>query len=549
MYISRIEADLGDLPRILGEDGIARVPDIYTADEIAAINAVMDPFFQKKSAERRAYVWPDDMMELGIFETILSHSLKNVLFSIMPDPVIYHMLSSEIAGSNTKSHVFGDLPGGWHRDPDCSYFPKDPTHVSIFVYLTDVGPGNGCFELVPRLPHAPLESDSPVVSMMGRRGTSFVWHRSFYHRAAPNTSAQRRRIIKLSIQRNEFPSMHLRQDYFRRTLAEVPRGDARTDVLLGRYQGKQAPLLSPGKVVVPSRVVAQSIVGVLKGKAVAPDTKTGAGPGPRPYAPRDNSEFGPLPRALAQDGIARVPDIYAVAELAEINAALNPAFKEKSGEARSYVLPDDMVKLGILEKILSPSMQDVLFSVMPDPVIYHLLASEIAGGNSRSHIFAEKPGGWHRDPDAAYIPGDPTHVSLFVYLSRVGPNDGALELAPQDPTTTLRPESAVISMAGGAGLSFLWHRSFYYREAPNSGPRRRRVIKISIQRNEFPSANLKQPAYASAFKTLPAGDARLDVLLGRFQGGPGPSLSPVTQVIPQLLAPISSVGLTTKDIK
>jgi len=186
---------------------------------------------------------------------------------------------------------------------------------------------------------------------------------------------------------------------------------------------------------------------------------------------------------------------------------------------------------------------------MPDPVIYHLLASEIAGGNSRPHIFGEKAGGWHRDPDSTYIPGDPTHLSLFVYLSKVGPNDGALELAPQDPATPLRPDSAVISMTGGAGLSFIWHRSFYYREAPNSGPRRRRVIKISIQRNEFPSANLKQPAYASAFKNLPTGEAGLDLLLGRFQGGPGPSLSPLKQVIPLHLQPITSVGSTTKDIK
>lgn len=263
MYIRRIESEIGELPAILARDGIVAVPNIYTDAELNEINAIMDPFFEKRTRQARAYVWPDDMIGLGIFQKVLSDSLKDVLFSIMPDPVIYHLLSSEIAGGNSRSHIFDELPGGWHRDSDCRYFEKDPTHVSIFVYLTDVAPDNGCFEIVPQLPNLPLNSSSPVVSVKGRRGTSFVWHRSFHHRAAPNTSPMRRRIIKLSIQRNEFPSIHLGRDYFRRTLAEVPRGDVKTDLLLGRFQGKPAPRLAPANPVVPSRVAPTSTLGLL----------------------------------------------------------------------------------------------------------------------------------------------------------------------------------------------------------------------------------------------------------------------------------------------
>ncbi len=280
MYIPRDLSELGPLAKLLGRDGIARVPDIYSVAEIAALNAAMDGFFERKADEARAYVWPDDMVALGIFGAVLSPGMQDVLFSVMPDPVIYHMLASEIAAGNDRSHVFEDAPGGWHRDEDCLYFEHDPTHVSVTVYLSDVGPGDGVFELAPQLPDRALRRETPVVSMTGRAGLSFVWHRSFHHRAAPNAGARRRRIIKFSIQRNDFFSQHLKAGYFRRTLAEIPQGDLRMDMLLGRFQGRQAPLLAPAKLVAPSRVTPAGVLGpVADGLAPRP-AMAREGPGP-----------------------------------------------------------------------------------------------------------------------------------------------------------------------------------------------------------------------------------------------------------------------------
>jgi len=55
----------------------------------------------------------------------------------------------------------------------------------------------------------------------------------------------RRRLVKLSIQSNEYPSHHLTNSHFSGVIAQTPAGDPRMDLLLGRYQGKTAPRLEP----------------------------------------------------------------------------------------------------------------------------------------------------------------------------------------------------------------------------------------------------------------------------------------------------------------
>jgi hypothetical protein len=226
--------------------GICELPELYTKEEIAAINAAVEPLLSSRLAEKRSYVHPEEMMELGVMKMVFKDRMMDVLFSIMPDPVLYHCHIYEIAANNTTSHIFGDSLRGWHRDPDSSYVEGDPTHVSIFIYLTDVGPDDGAFEFIPSVPPTKwLHSGTPFIAAQGQRGYSFAWHRNYYHRASPNRGPVRRRLFKLSIQSNEYPSHHLANPHFSKLIAETPKGDTRWDLLLGRYQGKAAPHLDP----------------------------------------------------------------------------------------------------------------------------------------------------------------------------------------------------------------------------------------------------------------------------------------------------------------
>jgi hypothetical protein len=119
----------------------------------------------------------------------------------------------------------------------------------VFVYLSDVGEEDGPFEFVPQTPEAGLRPDSLAVTMTGETGTSFAWHRSHYHRAAPNRGPTRRRLMKVSVQRHSFPSTQLKRPHFQAVLAGVEPGDVLLDTLLGRFQGQAAPHHAPSQTV------------------------------------------------------------------------------------------------------------------------------------------------------------------------------------------------------------------------------------------------------------------------------------------------------------
>jgi hypothetical protein len=193
-------------------------------------------------------------------------------------------------------------------------------------------------------------------------------------------------------------------------------------------------------------------------------------------------------------------------------------------------------------------MRNILFSIMPDPVMYHCHVYEIAANDTRSHIFSESLSGWHRDPDSELVLGEVTHVSIFVYLTDVGPRDGAFELCPNDPTAWLHSSTPCTSVTGPAGYTFAWQRSFYHRASPNRGPRRRRLFKISVQRNRFRSHTLSNPYFRELLAAIPFGDTAMDVLLGRFQGREAPVVDGITAPLPSAIPPTGSLDIPNMDL-
>jgi hypothetical protein len=249
MYSPRLAGQLSPLAKRLSEVGILAVDNIYSVVQVNKINAAMNPIFAAKAHEGRSYVRPDEMMRANILYDILSRKMRDLIFSIVPDPVLYHLHAYEIAGNSARSHIFSESLAGWHRDSDSAHFPGNATHVSIFVYLSDVGAEDGPFEFAKHPPDSPLEAKHPAISVTGEMGTSFIWNRTYYHRAAPNRGSNRRRLIKISVQPNAFHSEHLGNDYFRNVIKDTPPGNTEIDLLLGRYQGRHAPTLKPASQI------------------------------------------------------------------------------------------------------------------------------------------------------------------------------------------------------------------------------------------------------------------------------------------------------------
>lgn len=253
-YRPRQQHEMSDFAQALGAKGILGVEDVYSTEQLAKINAIMDPIFAERAHESRSYVRPNDMLRSGILGDVLSSKMLDLIFSIHPQSVLYHFHAYEIKARSEKSHIFSETLGGWHRDPDCVHNGRDPTHVSIFVNLRDVGPRDGAFEFCPDSPEGRFGEDSAKVTMTGRAGTSFAWMRSFYHRASPNQGERRRRMLKISIQPNDYGSQHLGASFFRDVHEQIVPGNNQIDLLLGRYFGKKAPTIVTERTFVPFHI-------------------------------------------------------------------------------------------------------------------------------------------------------------------------------------------------------------------------------------------------------------------------------------------------------
>lgn len=229
--------------RVLQTDGVLATDDLFSREELHTLQSVLDPLFARKIDQARSYVHPDELLNAGLWPLVFSEKMRSLLFSVMPDPVLHHCHVYEIAGRNPEPHIFAESLAGWHCDVDRQPETNGPTHISLFVYLTDVGPDSGAFEFVPHTARQWLRSGSSFVSVFGQAGYTFIWNRSFFHRAAPNFSDVRRRILKISIQRNYYPSTHLTNEHFQRVSRKIAPGDVAMDILLGRFQSGTAPRL------------------------------------------------------------------------------------------------------------------------------------------------------------------------------------------------------------------------------------------------------------------------------------------------------------------
>lgn len=187
----------------LTQYGVALFPPLYEEQCIQQWNKKLDGFLDSNTAKKRNYVRADQLQELGILDSILNKNLHELIDNLMNDAVLYHCHVYEIEGEQTKSHIHGDNSfKGWHRDAECLYaIEKDKLHhFSLFVYLSDVGIDNAPFEISSLSAFEVLDRDIPSIKIKGCCGTCFLFDRTFLHRATPNKSSQRRRVLKLSFQ-------------------------------------------------------------------------------------------------------------------------------------------------------------------------------------------------------------------------------------------------------------------------------------------------------------------------------------------------------------
>ncbi|WP_100915109.1 hypothetical protein [Pseudoalteromonas spongiae] len=185
-------------------NAVVKVNPLLNDKIIEKLNTSFDDIFAKQKASRR-YVDAKHIQELGLLNDIFNKEVLSLIYSMFDKPVLYHCHAYEIDGKNNKSHISsGNFLRGWHRDVDCRHRQSDKKtqHVSLFVYLTDVGEADGAFEISDKpLSFWPyLFKSSRYYRLIGQRGFSFLFNRTAVHRASPNRMNKQRRVLKISFQ-------------------------------------------------------------------------------------------------------------------------------------------------------------------------------------------------------------------------------------------------------------------------------------------------------------------------------------------------------------
>ncbi len=231
-----------------------------------------------------------------------------------------------------------------------------------------------------------------------------------------------------------------------------------------------------------------------------------------------------LRETLAETGVISL-DLYAPETIQRWNDVLNPLFEERANTKRSYVVANELHDLGIFAEQFTPGLLSVFEMAQEHPVLYHCHVYEIQGEQALPHDGARNLNGWHRDIETVGVfPSDPlAFLSIFTLLSDVGAGDGGFEFVPRLPERVPANGEACVQMTGQSGRSLLWNRSFFHRASPNNGPRRRRILKVSVQPARLPNDRLG----LNEFRAIDGLNPDLRSLLGAgfHSGGDGAAVA------------------------
>ncbi|WP_076247340.1 phytanoyl-CoA dioxygenase family protein [Mycobacterium sp. SP-6446] len=226
-----------------------------------------------------------------------------------------------------------------------------------------------------------------------------------------------------------------------------------------------------------------------------------------------------LQEVLAQEGIADLTGLWPVEQVEAWNRRVDSLFAVVEDQPRSYISADKLVETGIFQEAFSEPVRRLIAGIQPSALLYHCHCVETAAGQTKPHIHKNnRLQGWHKDWETLrdFTKHFPTFVSIFILMSPVGDADGPFEFAPRS-SEILRARGEIVRLRGPIGTAAIWNRSYYHRAAPNRGPRRRRILKISFQPAGLPNPRIGLDEFKTAWSNLD--DPRLRALVDERRVG------------------------------
>ena len=200
----RSAGELRLLAKEFNQQGFLRVENALSAEQVATFNAAVD---------RHLEAYPGDWIELSDSfsegTNVLPHTSD--FDEAIENPITLDILRAHIGEQITFEEFAIMLRNptanlnevkGWHRDIIREYERRmEIDAVSVMMYLSDVGPSDHCFSIVPET-HERLVDVNPLdvppdagVDVIGPAGTAVIFHaRAIHTGRLKETSTQRRTL-------------------------------------------------------------------------------------------------------------------------------------------------------------------------------------------------------------------------------------------------------------------------------------------------------------------------------------------------------------------
>jgi Phytanoyl-CoA dioxygenase (PhyH) len=245
-----------------------------------------------------------------------------------------------------------------------------------------------------------------------------------------------------------------------------------------------------------------------------------------------------LQDVLAKEGIADLTGLWPAEKIEAWNRRVDPLFAAIDDQARSYVGADQLVETGIFQEAFSEPVRRLIAGIQPSALLYHCHCFETAAAQTKSHIHKNnRLRGWHKDWETLkdFTKNFPNFISIFILMSPVGDEDGPFEFAPKSSEVGLQAGGEVVRLVGPIGTAAIWNRSFYHRAAPNRGPQRRRILKISFQPAGLANDRIGLEEFKTAWSNLE--DQRLRALVDKRRVGTTDPLADACEPVEARLLP------------
>ncbi|MCY7307799.1 MAG: phytanoyl-CoA dioxygenase family protein [Rhodoferax sp.] len=187
-------------------DGFLIVPNALEATQVLAVDAAFKTHLARHPEDWANFsesfiTAPDVLPRTDAFDGVIENARMFALLERLIGP---DLAFEELALMQRKpTDNVGELKG-WHRDIIRAYERRHEIDaISVVYYLTDVGPDDHCFSIVPGThgPGVDMRTDDVQPGMefdaLGAAGSAFVFHARCIHAGKLKLGSRERRTIHL----------------------------------------------------------------------------------------------------------------------------------------------------------------------------------------------------------------------------------------------------------------------------------------------------------------------------------------------------------------